>query len=131
MTQKARRRGWLDRVGVKGAFMKRMTKKTLSQMVEAIVREVDPEQVYLFGSRATGRADDDSDVDLLIVERDPFGGQRNRWQELRRIRRALSSFRIPKDILVYSRDEFTHWKGSLNHIVGVCRREGRLLYESA
>ena len=105
-----------------------VTDKLLAEMVEAIVREVDPEQIYLFGSRARGDAREDSDIDLLIVERDSFGHERSRFQEINRIRRLLSSFRIPKDILVYSSDEFAKWRHSLNHIVGRCYREGKLLY---
>jgi len=41
----------------------------LHQMVEAIVREVAPETIILYGSRARGDAQPDSDVDLLVVER--------------------------------------------------------------
>ena len=31
-----------------------VTEKVLDEMVAAIVREIDPEQIYLFGSRARG-----------------------------------------------------------------------------
>ena len=112
-----------------GDRMMQVTDEILQQMVDAIVREVDPEQIYLFGSRARHNASEDSDVDLLIVECEPFGPGRGRLAELTRLRRILSPFRTPKDILVYSRDEFSSWRESLNHIVGVCTREGRLLYE--
>ncbi|MBL7141212.1 MAG: nucleotidyltransferase domain-containing protein, partial [Planctomycetes bacterium] len=56
-----------------------VTEEMLQQLVEAIVREVAPEEIYLFGSRARGQAEPDSDVDLLVVEREPFGPQRSRW----------------------------------------------------
>ena len=105
-----------------------VTDEVLEQMVEAIVKEVDPERVYLFGSHAKGRVDEDSDVDLLIVEREPFEPERSRFQELRRIRRALSSFFVAKDILVYSLSEFAQWRNSKYHVIGTCLREGRLLY---
>jgi predicted nucleotidyltransferase len=36
-------------------------------VVEQIVREFDPERIYLFGSYAYGRPVRDSDVDLLVV----------------------------------------------------------------
>jgi predicted nucleotidyltransferase len=105
-----------------------VTDELLRQMVQAIVREVDPEAIYLFGSRARGGAGPDSDVDLLIVEREPFGPQRPRLAEMARIRRALSAFRVPKDILAFSMDEVAYWQDSLNHITSRCRREGRVLY---
>jgi uncharacterized protein len=105
-----------------------VTEEFLSDMVQAIVREVDPERIYLFGSRARGEARQDSDVDLLIVVREPFGPEHSRFQEINRVYRALSSFRIPNDVLLYSSDEFAKWSQSLNHVVGRCSREGKLLY---
>jgi hypothetical protein len=42
---------------------------------------------------------------------------------------ALRPFRVPKDVLVYSRDEFEKWEDSLNHVVAHAVREGKLLYE--
>ena len=106
-----------------------VTDEILTEMVQAIVREVDPERVYLFGSRTRGEARENSDVDLLIVEREPFGPQHNRFQEINRLYQALASFRVPKDIVLYASDEFAKWRTSINHVVGRCNREGKLLYE--
>jgi uncharacterized protein len=106
-----------------------VTEEILSDMVQAIVREVDPERIYLFGSRARGDARADSDMDLLIVESGPFSPDHSRWQEIKRVRRALSPFRIPKDILVYTADEVTKWQYTVNHIIARALREGKLLYE--
>ena len=101
----------------------------VEEMVQAIVQEVGPRRIYLFGSYARGSQRADSDVDLLIVEDQNFGPDRNRWSELKRIRKALKPFRIPKDILVYSEDEFAAWGNSANDIVAHAVREGKLLYE--
>jgi len=101
----------------------------IESMVETIVQEVNPRRVYLFGSCARGNPTSDSDVDFLVVEDETFGCDRSRWSELRRIRKALRSFRVPKDILVYSREEFDKWQSSANHIIANAVREGRLLYE--
>ena len=101
----------------------------LNRMVEEVVRAAEPEQVYVFGSHARGEAREDSDVDLLVVEREDFGKEHSRLRETNRIYKALSGFRIPVDVLLYSSSEFAKWRGSLNHVVGRCAREGRLLYE--
>jgi predicted nucleotidyltransferase len=106
-----------------------VTEEILDEMVDILVQEIAPEQIYLFGSRARGNARPDSDIDLLIVESEPFGTNRSRRHELARIRRALSLFRVPKDILVYSRDEIATWQHAVNHIISRCLREGKLLYE--
>ena len=109
--------------------MRSVTDELLQEMTEAIVEEVGPEQIVLFGSRASGGAAAGSDVDLIVVESKPFNAQRSRRAETARIRRALGRFRVPTDILVYSAQEVSKWRDSLNHILGRGLREGRLLYE--
>ncbi len=100
----------------------------LHQMVEIIVREASPEAIILFGSRAHGDAQPDSDVDLLIVESEPFSPQRSRRKEAARLYIALKGLNVSKDILLYSREEFDHWKNSSNHVIGRAVREGKVLY---
>lgn len=109
--------------------MTRVDDALLERMVQVIVDEVDPEQVILFGSRARGDARTDSDVDLVVVEAAPFGPDRNRRAEAARLWRALARFRVPKDILVFSRTEVDYWRDSLNHVLARALREGKVLYE--
>ena len=106
-----------------------VTGQVLTEMVKAIVRQVDPEQVFLFGSHAGHNAKEHSDIDLLIVEKKPFGPDHSWRKEMALIRRTLSQFRVAKDILVYSRDEVAKWRNCRNHIISHCLQEGRLLYE--
>ncbi len=47
----------------KDAIMITVSDEILAEMVQTIVREVDPERIYLFGSRARGNERADSDVD--------------------------------------------------------------------
>ena len=105
-----------------------VTDELLEKMVETIVEVADPTRIYLFGSHATGHASPESDVDLLIVQEDPFNDGHNRLSELRRIRKALRKYFIPKDILLYSEDEVNYWKESINHVLARTLREGRELY---
>lgn len=100
----------------------------LRKIVETIVSEVAPETIILFGSRARGDARPDSDVDLLVVETEPFSPQRSRRKEAARLYMALRGMAVSKDILLYSREEFEHWKDSVNHVVGRAHREGRVLH---
>jgi predicted nucleotidyltransferase len=106
-----------------------VTQQILAEMVKAIVRQVDPEQVFLFGSRARDNAKAYSDIDLLIVEKKTFGQGHSRRKEIALIRRALSQFRVAKDILVYNKDEIAKWRNCRNHIISHCLKKGRLLYE--
>src|SRR5215813_177069 len=115
----------------KDAIVITVSDEILAKMVQTIVREVDPERIYLFGSRARGEERADSDVDLLIVDRKPFGPGHSRFREINQIYQALTSFRVPKDIVLYASDEFAKWRTSINHVVGRCNREGKLLYEQS
>ncbi len=106
-----------------------VTDELLDEIVRAIVAEVDPEQVILFGSRARGEAHEHSDVDLIVIEAEPFGAGRSRVEEAARLYRAASGFGVNKDILVFTLAEREYWRDSLNHVLARALREGRVLYE--
>jgi len=114
---------------VLGCFEMEPGKDVIEEMTRTLVREADPERVYLFGSHARGDQRPGSDVDFLVVVREGFGPRHSRWKELCRMEKGLRGFRLAKDILLYSTDEFNYWRDSLNHVVGRTVREGRLLYE--
>lgn len=106
-----------------------VTEALVERMVRAIVEAVDPEQIILFGSRARGTQRADSDIDLLVVQSEPFGASKSRHQETVRAYEAVSGLGVAKDILVYSRSEVEYWRDSLNHVVARALREGEILYE--
>jgi predicted nucleotidyltransferase len=97
--------------------MIKVTDQILAEMVQAIVNTAHPDRIILFGSAAWGASGPDSDMDFLVVEKEPFGPGRSRRREIHRIRSALSRFRVPKDIVVYSTDEVEKWRHSINHII--------------
>ena len=101
----------------------------ISQITMRIVETVSPERIILFGSYANGMEKPDSDIDLMVIESAPFGKGRSRRKEMARLWMALKDFAFPKDILVYSRDEWERWRGAQNHIIARASREGRVLYE--
>ena len=109
--------------------MIQVTDEVLDRMVRAIVEAVDPEQVILFGSRARGDAREESDVDLVVVESEPFGKTRSRRLEAARVYEALADFDTLTDVLLYSRDEVQHRRNSVNHVLARALREGTVLYD--
>ena len=121
----ARHGNWENRNDI----MTQVDHALLRRMVAAIVDAAAPEQVILFGSRARGDAGADSEVDLVVVEAEPFGPGRDRRAEAVRLWRALSGIEAAADILVYSRDEVEYWRDSLNHVLARALREGRVLYD--
>ena len=101
----------------------------LERVTAALVEAADPEQVILFGSHARGEAGPESDIDLIVVEAEPFGPERDVRLEEARLRRALPGFDVSVDILVFSRDDVDYWRDSLNHVLARALREGKVLYE--
>ncbi len=100
----------------------------VQKIVRSIVDAVNPEEVILFGSRASGSARENSDVDLVVIESAPFGKTRSRRLQAARLYEAVADFNVSTDILVYSRDEANRWRGSRNHVLGRALREGTVLH---
>lgn len=101
----------------------------LRGMVDVIVREVDPDAIILFGSRARGDARPDSDVDLLVIEKESYSPHRSRRLVAGGLYRRLAGCGVAKDLVLYSRDEVSRFEGSPNHLVTRALREGRRIYE--
>ena len=83
------------------------------------------EQIVLFGSHATGTADQGSDLDFLVIEPDIV----NRASEMVRLRRVLRSLRVPVDVLVYSRAEVERWRHEPGTALYWAMREGKVVHD--
>ncbi len=101
----------------------------VKRMVKTIVDVASPERIILFGSRATGTAKDRSDYDFLVVDSEPFSMNHSRRKTAGKIWRALASFRVPTDILMYHVDEVEKWRQTRNHVIFHALNEGKVVYE--
>jgi len=108
-----------------------VTDEKLAQLVDDIVKEVRPEAIYLFGSRARGDHHEQSDVDLLIIEREPFSKERSRYKETAKLYLLTMKHRMSVDILLYSRDEVEDWRTAPGHVIARALSEGKILYDAA
>lgn len=104
-----------------------MPKHTICmKAVEILLAATPPgSKVFLFGSRATGHADSDSDWDFLVVE----PGKPNRMTEMARLSAILGEALIPADVIVMSHDAFEYWQDAPNSLPYAASREG-VVYES-
>jgi len=107
--------------------MKNYFNQEIEKAVHAIVANVHPQKIYLFGSVAEGRENGGSDLDLCIIV--PLKGMR-KIDMMRQIRRVLSdAVQVPLDLLVYEDDEFTQratFPATIEHKIA---QEGSVLYE--
>ncbi len=103
----------------------------IEEIVQAVVDAAAPDQIILFGSSARGMRGPDSDVDLLVVEKEASFHKGSRWAESSRIRKALWKFPVPIDVLIFTPEEVDKWKDSTNHIIARSRREGKVVYDRA
>jgi uncharacterized protein len=99
----------------------------LERMVEAIVRDADPDRVVLFGSRARGDERADSDYDILIIG--PSDLPRHRRTSSLCLQ--LGGLHVGKDLLWWTPEEAREWANVRSHFVTTALREGRVLYERA
>jgi len=97
----------------------------LKKLVERILTVAKPERIILFGSGAKGLMTQDSDLDLLVVERD-FESQR---EESRRLREALGDLGIPVDVFAMSPERFEETKGVIGGLAYPANKYGRVIYE--
>ena len=82
------------------------------------------EQVILFGSYARGDANENSDVDLLIVA----DSQLPRFKRTRELYKMIHPYLFGIDLLVYTPKEIVKGKESPLSFVSTVLQEGEILY---
>ncbi|MGH6628182.1 MAG: nucleotidyltransferase domain-containing protein [Burkholderiales bacterium] len=98
---------------------------TLSELVRRLVEAYDPEQIYLFGSKARGEDGGESDYDLMLVVPDEAPPERRRSRLAYQVLRGTGT---AADVLVWTRQAFDarlHLRASLPHAIV---SQGKLLY---
>ncbi|MFM7696635.1 MAG: nucleotidyltransferase family protein [Vulcanococcus sp.] len=85
--------------------------------------------LVLFGSRARGEADVHSDLDLLLIRREPLdpAAQQRLW---RQARHSLGALPVDLDLLIEDEEQARRLSGSRWHVLGRIAHEGRVLYAS-
>lgn len=102
-----------------------ITQDQINNVVDIIVKNVNPEKIILFGSYAYGEPHKDSDLDMLIIK--DTDDVRNK--RVREIRKYLRGAKIPIDIVVYTNAEVEEWKDTQSAFITQVMQKGRVLYE--
>lgn len=99
--------------------------ETLDTITKRLVERFQPEKVILFGSQLAGEAEEDSDIDILVVAdtelmpNDRFCAASN----------TLADYPFAFDIIVKTPEEYKRTRSVVNHIVYFADKYGRVVYE--
>jgi predicted nucleotidyltransferase len=102
------------------------SKQIIDNLVQKIIKTVDPLSIWLFGSAANGTIENDSDIDLLIVM--PEGTHRRKTAQY--IYRNVSGIPVPFDIIVATPSDLEKHKDNIGLIYQAILKEGREVYVS-
>ncbi len=106
--------------------VEKIDEELFTEMVRRILEIIDPIKIILFGSYASGKSGEESDVDILVIVEDIETTRR----ELRlKIRKALRPFLIPKDIVVTTPKDVEEWKDVPQAFITSIIRKGKVIYE--
>ena len=97
---------------------------TLEALVDLILDIFEPEEIWMFGSQASGHWSSESDIDLLVVGKkmsSPVSGELYLRAHLAEIREAF-------DAVFVSVQDFEDQRQSEDSLLGKIWREGRMLY---
>ena len=103
-----------------------ITQRQIAEITKKIVEYFQPEKIILFGSYAYGKPSRDSDLDLLIIKDSELPA----YQQNRKIRKLLTGFKTPVDIIVKTPYEFELYKDIVGTIVYPAYKFGKVLYDA-
>ena len=106
-----------------------ITTEQINLLKDVIVKTMQPEKIYLFGSYANGTANEHSDLDIMIEvsHTDVPHVERNLevWTEMSKTGKLI----FPKDIFVYTSDEINQYRDIKNSFINLALFNSKSLYE--
>ena len=95
----------------------------------------DPYKIILFGSYANGKANEHSDIDIMVILDNnhvskTYEERLNKKVAVRKLLLEINR-KIPIDIIVYSRAEFNMVKQYGNNFITEIEKTGKVIYEKA
>ena len=97
----------------------------LGEIVRRFVEAFHPDKIILFGSRASGTGQHNSDYDLLVVVSRLAAPSRSLSLQAHLL---LSDMDIAKDIFFTTRDKFEVRKNVVNTLAEIAYNDGKELY---
>ena len=105
--------------------MKELSPVVLQEIVERLIRGLQPEKIVLFGSHAYGEPHEASDIDLLVVVTETPEPQHKRASQAYRGLRGLTA---PTEVIVLTHREAEQAATVPASLVSQALQHGRVLY---
>ena len=104
-----------------------MMKNPLDDVVDRIVRGIQPDRIILFGSQARGDYQGKSDYDICVIKE----GVEHRRKLAQKIYKLLYGVGVPVDVIVETPESFDRLKDRPFLIYKEIAENGRVLYEKS
>ncbi|MBL0052265.1 MAG: nucleotidyltransferase domain-containing protein [Bacteroidetes bacterium] len=101
-----------------------ISQQNIDAVKNRIVDFLHPEKIILFGSYSNDTADEDSDLDILVVHKTNIPRKERRLP----LRKALRDFDFPMDIVIYTPEEIDNWKDASMAFITRIVSEGKTIY---
>jgi len=102
----------------------KLAEEIKKEIISNILKVVKARKIVLFGSYANGMANEESDIDILIIEKEVD----SKIQEKRKIRKSLKNIKCSKDILVTSEEEYNVYSLKYGSIYKEIDEKGEVLW---
>ena len=93
-------------------------------ITEKLIVIYNPTTIYLFGSYAWGSPEEHSDLDILIIVEN---SDEKMYKRMKPAYQALRGLKIPKDILVYTVQEFKRYENDPSSLMFKIKNDGMKL----
>ncbi|MDR2008957.1 MAG: nucleotidyltransferase domain-containing protein [Bacteroidales bacterium] len=104
----------------------------LSELINSL-KASDPYKIILFGSYANNNDTENSDIDLMVILDNNDVSKTYEERQIKKlyIRKLVReiNYKIPLDILVYSKEELKKIKEYGNYFIDEIEKTGRVIYE--
>jgi len=103
-----------------------ISEKQIKTIARRIARKIKTSKIFVFGSFAYGKPEQDSDLDLCIIT---DLGNKRKIELMREIRSEIfQNYMIPMDILIYDNKEFEERSRNKNTLEHKILTQGILVY---
>lgn len=102
-----------------------INQEKITEVINRIILGFNPDKIILFGSYATGKPTENSDLDLLVIK----DSKLSRPERAKELRKHLYGMKVPMDLLVYTPSEIEESINIKYSFVNEVFKTGKTVYE--